>query len=234
MKNIVKYLIFLLVIPAVILLGVFVFKDRQYAFIALIVAVLACVPFFIFFEKNEQNGKLLVIIACMIALCSLSRFVFAALPHFKPVTALVIITAMYFGPQAGFVTGAMTAVISNFYFGQGPWTPFQMFAWGLIGLIAGLIAPIIKKRNAVSMVLLCLFGAFCGALYSLLLDTWTTIWWDGGFNLTRFITSISIAAPVTLIYAASNVVFLAVFAYPMGRIFERIKTKYGIERGNEI
>ena len=228
MKNALKYLVFLALIPAVILLGVFAFNERAYAFIAAAVAILACLPFFISFEKSAQSGKLLVIIACMVALCSLTRFVFAALPHFKPITALVIITALYFGPQAGFMTGALSALISNFYFGQGPWTPFQMFAWGFIGLIAGLLAPLMKRRDVKSVVFLCVFGAFSGAIYSLLLDTWTTLWWDGGFNLSRFIASIAIAAPVTITYAVSNVIFLLIFAYPMGKIFERIKMKYGI------
>lgn len=134
------------------------------------------------FEKSESSGKLLIIIAVMIAMSSVGRFIFAAVPHFKPVTAIVVITAIYFGPRAGFVTGALTAVISNFYFGQGPWTPFQMFSWGVIGLIAGLIAPLIRERKPLPMILLSAYGV----LYSLLMDTWTTLWWDGTFNLKIF------------------------------------------------
>ena len=227
-KIILPYLIFFLAIPSVLFLGVTVFSDREYAFIALSIAILACVPFFVSFEKNKNSGKLLIIIAVMIAISSIGRFVFAAIPHFKPVTALVVITAIHLGPRVGFVTGAMTAIVSNMYFGQGPWTPFQMFSWGIVGLIAGLIAPLIRERKTIPMILLSIYGVISGVLYSLLMDTWVTIWWDGTFNLTRYIANITTAVPVTITYMISNVVFLLVFTFPIGGILERIKYKYGI------
>ena len=146
-KKPLPYLLLLLGIPAVIALGMTVFRDREYAFITMAVTIIACVPFFLSFERNQSNGKLLIIIAAMVALSSVGRLIFAVIPFFKPVTAIVILTAVYFGAEAGFVTGALSAVISNFYFGQGPWTPFQMFTWGLIGLIAGLLAkPMLKSK----------------------------------------------------------------------------------------
>src|SRR5690625_3847939 len=110
----------------------------------------------------------MVVIAVMIALAVVGRFLFLAIPGFKPVTAIVIITAVYFGAEAGFLVGALSALISNLYFGQGPWTPFQMFAWGAIGLIAGL--PFIRIYLMRSKWLIMLFGAFSGVLFSLLMD----------------------------------------------------------------
>src|SRR5690625_7953059 len=87
---------------------------------------------------------MMVVFAVLIALSSISRVLFAPIPVFKPVSAIVILTAIYFGAEAGFLVGALTALLSNIYFGQGPWTPFQMFAWGIIGLIAGL--PFIREK----------------------------------------------------------------------------------------
>lgn len=101
--------------PAAVLLGATVFKDKQYAWISLCVAVLSCVPFFLAFEKGKSGTKEMILIAVMVALSAVGRLIFAWAPSVKPVTTLVIITAMYFGPQAGFMTGALTAVISNFY-----------------------------------------------------------------------------------------------------------------------
>jgi energy-coupling factor transport system substrate-specific component len=232
-KTALQYLILLMAIPAVMLLGVTVFKDRGYAFIALAVAVLACIPFFMSFEKSQRNGKLLIIIAVMIAMSSAGRFIFAALPHFKPVTALVVITAITFGPQAGFVTGALTAVISNFYFGQGPWTPFQMFAWGTVGLIAGWLAPLLCGRGPMAKILLLVYGVLAGVFYSLLMDTWTTLWWDGTFNFTRYAGYIITAVPVTITYAVSNVIFLLAFTSPIGSVLDRMQYKYGIGEKNK-
>jgi energy-coupling factor transport system substrate-specific component len=211
-------------IPAVIFLGSTIFKDRQYAFVTFAVVFLACVPFYLSFERRKDNGKLMIIIAVMVALSSVGRFVFAAVPGFKPVTALVILTALYFGGEAGFVTGSLTAVISNFYFGQGPWTPFQMFAWGLIGLFAGLLA----KKLLKSRILLIIYGVFAGAFYSLLMDIWSVLWWDGAFNYARFIAAVVTALPATAMYSVSNAVFLCIFIRPVGGILNRIKRKYGV------
>lgn len=223
MKKKISYLILCLLIPLVVIGGALLFKDKQYAWISLSVAVLSCVPFFLRFEKKESEAKELILIATMVALSVLGRILFTPIPGFKPVTALVVITAMYFGGEAGFMTGAMSAVISNFYFGQGPWTPFQMFSWGIIGLIAGALAKYLKE----SKVFLVIFAIFSGIFYSLLMDIWTVLWADGYFNLSRYIAAIVSAAQFTVIYAVSNVIFLLLFSKPIGKILERIKTKYG-------
>lgn len=113
----------------------------------------------------------------------------------------------------------------EFYFGQGPWTPFQMFSWGIVGLIAGVFAPQLKK----SLVFRIIYSAVSGVLYSLLMDIYTTLWYDGTFNLTRYIAAVTSAVPVTLTYVVSNVAFIIVLAKPIGSVLERIKTKYGMQ-----
>ena len=118
-KKIIKYLCVFVVAPLIVLCGVFFFGDRKYAFISLVLSVVACIPFFISFEKGKNDARRIVIIAVMTALSVAGRFVFAPIPFFKPVTAIVIITAIYLGSEAGFITGSFSAVVSNFYFGQG-------------------------------------------------------------------------------------------------------------------
>ncbi len=216
--------IFFVVIPAVVIGGAVLFQEKQYAWITLWVTVLSCVPFFFRFEKKENNAKRLILIAAMTALSVVGRILFMPLPGFKPVTAMVVITAMYFGGEAGFMTGALSAVISNFSFGQGPWTPFQMLSWGLIGFAAGLLAEPLKKNR----VLLAVFGALSGAVYSFLMDIWTVLWADGTFNGARYAAALVSAAQFTLIYAVSNVIFLLLLAKPIGSILERIRTKYAL------
>lgn len=223
-KKVIKYLCVFLVAPLIVLCGVFFLGDRKYAFVSLAFSVVACIPFFVSFEKGKNDARRIVIIAVMTALSVAGRFVFAPIPFFKPVTAIVIITAIYLGAEAGFVTGAFSAVVSNFYFGQGPWTPFQMFAWGLIGFLAGLLA----KRLVESKVLLIIFGALSGVVFSFIMDVWTTLWADGTFNIARFIASITTAAPFTVVYMVSNVIFLLLLTKPIGRKLQRLKTKYGI------
>lgn len=223
-KKVIKYLCVFLVAPLIVLCGVFFLGDRKYAFVSLALSVVACIPFFVSFEKGKNDARRIVIIAVMTALSVAGRFVFAPIPFFKPVTAIVIITAIYLGAEAGFITGAFSAVVSNFYFGQGPWTPFQMFAWGLIGFLAGLLA----KRLLESKVLLIIFGALSGVVFSFIMDVWTTLWADGTFNIARFIASITTAAPFTVVYMVSNVIFLLLLTKPIGRKLQRLKTKYRI------
>lgn len=224
MKKVFPYLVYAVAFPLLAIGGAFVFKDKFYAWVTIAAVLLACLPFFIRFEKKETDAKTLILIAVMIAFSVVGRFIFAPLPGFKPVTAMTVLTAMYFGSDAGFMTGALTAVISNFYFGQGPWTPFQMFSWGIIGLIAGIFAEKLKK----SKVFLSIFGALSGILYSLLMDIWTVLWADGYFNFARYLAALVSSLQFTVIYAVSNVIFLLLLSKPTGKILQRVKTKYGI------
>lgn len=222
MRKWLSYIILCLIVPAVVLGGALLFKEKQYAWISLCVTVLSCVPFFLHFEHSENDVRKLILIAAMVAISVIGRFIFTPIPGFKPVTAMVVITAMYFGGEAGFMTGALAAVISNFYFGQGPWTPFQMFSWGIVGFLAGIIADPLKK----SKIVLTVYAVVSGVLYSLLMDVWTVLWADGYFNLSRYAAAVISAAQFTVIYAVSNVIFLLVFSKPIGKILERIKDKY--------
>ncbi|MDD5796537.1 MAG: ECF transporter S component [Oscillospiraceae bacterium] len=223
-KKIIKYIVFLCAMPLLIIGGALIFPQKSFAVVSLLTVLFACVPFFISFEYKKSSSRTLVIIAVMTALSVAGRFVFSPIPFFKPVTTIVIITALYMGEEAGFLTGALSAVISNFYFGQGPWTPFQMFAWGIVGFTAG----ILRKRILQSKIIMTIYALLSGILYSFIMDIWTTLWADGYFNISRFFASIATAAPVTAIYAVSNVIFLLLLAKPIGKKLDRIKTKYGL------
>ena len=223
-KNILTAAIFLIAIPAVIFSGVVFFREKSYAWLSLCIAVFSCIPLFYCFERKESSAKEITVLAVMIAISVAGRFVFAWLPGFKPVTAITVIVALWLGKEAGFVVGSLSAVVSNFYFGQGPWTPFQMFAWGIIGFIAGILANPLKKNK----ILLCIFGALAGILFSLTMDIWSVIWFDSGFNLSRYIAIIAASLPSTVEYAVSNIIFLLLLAKPIGEKLERIKKKYGL------
>lgn len=222
LKKIITYSIFLIIIPALIISGCIIFREKQYTFITASVTILACCAFFLSFEKNEHSVQTLTIIASLTAISIISRIIFAPLQSFKPVTAIIIIAAIYFGGEAGFMVGALTALISNFYFSQGPWTPFQMLAWGLIGFFAGIFSNTLKKNKA----WLIIYGAFAGILYSMLMDIYSVLWFDGSFNLSRYIVTAASSLRFTVIYAVSNIIFLFILAKPIGKKLERIKNKY--------
>src|SRR5690625_4849654 len=219
-KQLISYFILLLLIPITIAIGVTFFEDRSYVFISMTIVILASIPFFISFESREANTRLMIVLAVLVALSVVGRFLFAAVPGFKPVTAIVVIAAIYFGAEVGFLVGALSAIISNIYFGQGPWTPFQMFSWGMIGFIAGL--PSIRNYLVEDRLLLALFCIFAGVIYSLMIDIWTVLSLDSLFNLKRYIAVVSLSTPFMAIYAVSNVVFLLLVIKPIGEKLERI------------
>ena len=106
-KKVIKYLILLFLDPFTVILGAFLFDEIKQIWIALSVAVISCVPFFMTFDKKEVSAERLVVLAVMVALSVAGRFAFSFVPHFKPITALVIITGMYLGAESGFLCGAL-------------------------------------------------------------------------------------------------------------------------------
>ncbi len=207
------------------LCGVFFFNDRKYYIFSIIAAVVTCVPFFLRFERKNIKSRELIVISVMIALNVASRFIFAPLQSFKPVTAITIITGIYLGSDAGFMTGALTALISNFQFVQGPWTPFQMAVWGLIGFLAGALSNIgLFKRKGIVIV----FSGFSGILFSLLMDIWTTVSIDNSFSIWRYFSFVAASIPVMMEYVISNIIFIILLYKPIGAKLERVKIKYGL------
>ncbi|MCD7713148.1 MAG: ECF transporter S component [Firmicutes bacterium] len=207
-------------IPASVVLTAVLFHEKHYAAVSLFVTLLVLILFISGIEKKKTGTRRLVITAVMTSLSVVGRFI----PIFKPVTAMTIISGIYICPESGFTVGALTALLSDFYFGQGPWTPFQMMAWGLIGYIAGLLSSQLQKSRAS---LLC-FGALSGVLYSAVMDVWTVLWYSGDFSLSLYIAAEVTALPYTVSYAVSNVFFLFVLARPFGEKLGRLRIKYGI------
>ncbi len=211
--------------PLVAVLGMILFGGERWDIAAVVTAFLACIPFFLSFERRKPMAREVVLISVMVAFSVAGRVVFAAVPFFKPVTAVVIVAAMYFGPQAGFMTGAMSALISNIWFGQGAWTPFQMLCWGFIGWGAGML----NRRGWLEKSLpLCIYGAFSGALYSLVMDLWTVLSVDGTFSLSRWLAVVISSLPIMGVYCVSNVIFLLLLRKPLGNKLRRLSTKYGV------
>ena len=220
LRKVIKITVPFVIIPLVTILGALVFNEKKHIIISLAVALLSLLLFAAGFEKKSTGTRRMVMVAVMTALCFAGRFI----PFFKPVAALTIITALYLGGEAGFLVGALSAVLSNFYFGQGPWTAFQMLAWGLIGFCAGILSKKLLKSN----VILLLYGALTGVVYSFIMDIWTVLWYNQSFNMNLYIAALVSAVPYTVSYVVSNVLFLCLLAKPFGEKLERIKIKYGI------
>ena len=140
-----------LVIPALIALTVFLGSKRLYMPLSLLILVMIMAPFFMIFERRKPRATEVVLIAMMSALTVASHTFFHIAFPVQIGTAMVIISGISLGPEAGFLIGAMSRFVCNFYMGQGAWTPWQMFCWGLLGFLAGLaFNREISKQNSIS------------------------------------------------------------------------------------
>ena len=226
-----KAAIFLILIgiPCLIFFGIFFLNDRSESFIALCIIGLAMIPFCMIFEDRKPQAREILLIAVMSAIAVVGRMAFFMLPQFKPVTAIVIIAGISLGAEAGFLTGAVAGFVSNFFFGQGPWTPWQMFAFGIIGFLAGILFRGNRAKYKKNKGLLCLYGGVATlGIYGFLMDTSSVVVFGTGFTREALLAMYVSGLPFNIVHAISTMVFLLFLAEPMDRKLERIKKKYGI------
>ncbi|MBE7044268.1 MAG: ATP-binding cassette domain-containing protein [Ruminococcaceae bacterium] len=217
----------LLVMPLTIYIGVRSLGDRKYYFVSLLLILETMLPFMLIFEHRKPQARELVIISVLCAIAVVGRGAFFMLPQFKPVTALVIITGVCFGGETGFFVGAISGFVSNFFFGQGPWTPWQMFAFGIIGFLAGILFR--KGFLRKTRLSLCLFGFFSAfVIYGGIMNPQTVIQTQAHPTMEMFLAAFVSGAPMDLIHAASTAFFLWFIAGAMIEKLERIKIKYGL------
>lgn len=214
-------------IPGALLLGN-ILPGRAHYLTSTLVIIFILIPFFATFEGQKPQARTLVLIAVLCALATISRAILPWLPHFKPIFGVIILSGVALGAQTGFLVGAISAFASNFLFGQGPWTPWQMLAYGVCGLLAGLFY---YKKNHLPRdpVSLGLFG-FTIVLFTVcpLLDTCTVM-----TSLTVFTPSAILAVYTTsiltnLIQASCTLLTLLLISKPMLVKMERIIQKYGL------
>ncbi len=207
-------------IGVVVSIGLFVVRDKYHMAISTIVAILSWVLFVCGLDRKKVGNRRVVVVSVMVALSVIGRM----FPILKPVTVFAMLSGMFLGAEAGFLVGSFSALISDFWFGQGPWTPFQMLAWGLIGFFAGVLATPLKKSRA----FLYVYGVLAAIVFSVIMDVWSAIWIAGEFSISIYIAKLITSVPYTILYAVSNVIFLFFFAKPFSEKLERIRIKYGI------
>ncbi|MEG1441673.1 MAG: ATP-binding cassette domain-containing protein, partial [Oscillospiraceae bacterium] len=216
-----------LAIPLTIYVGIYFFGDRKYYFISLLIILETLLPFAMVFEKRKPQARELVIISVLCAIAIGGRAAFFWVPQVKPVIAIVIIAGVAFGGETGFLVGAITGFVSNMFFGQGPWTPWQMFAFGIIGFLAGVLFQkglLSRKKTP-----LCIFGGVATlCIYGLIMNASAVLTWQTAPKFSMFLATIVTGFPFDLIHAVSTMIFLWFISKPMLEKLDRIKVKYGL------
>lgn len=206
---------------------------RSYVSGSIAVVLCSLVPFLVRFESRRLQARELVTVAVMAALAVASRAAFAWAPGFKPIFAVIMVAGVALGPSSGFFVGAVSALASNFLFGQGPWTPWQMLGYGLCGFVFGLLgrAGILPQGrwSAKTKALACVLGfltvfALCGPV----LDTSSLFFLLSRITPEGVVAVYLAGAPVNAIHGVATAATLLLIANPLLGKLQRLRTKYGV------
>ena len=190
---------------AAIAVETWLWSSRKYYLTSVIIILLAMLPFFARFEVRRPQVSEIVLLAVM--------------------TAFVILTAVAFNAEAGFITGAAAGLISNMFFGQGPWTPWQMFGFGLVGFFAGILFRDREVKTAPMLI----YGFFSVLIiYGVLLDTGSLFMYSQEMSWKALLAMYASGFTFNLIHASGTVVFLLLLQKPVLSKLRRIKIKYGM------
>ena len=224
-SNIATLLIFLLAIPATLILGSGM-SGRWYYLTSTLIIIELLIPFFMTFEGRKPQARELVVIAVMCALAVAAR-VAIPIPNFKAIYGIVMIAGIAFGPQSGFLVGAVSALSSNFFLGQGPYTPWQMMAYGAGGMLAGFLFR--KGRLSRKPILMGIVGFF-GVLFFVgpLLDTCTVFLAPVAMSLKSIMAIYTSGFTVNISQGISTFLVMFLLGKPLLEKLDRIKVKYGM------
>ena len=223
-STLLSLLVLLVLIPGTLYLGTRL-TGKMYYLTSTLVILETMLPFFLRFEARKPKARELVLLAVMCALATASRLLIL-IPDFKPITAIVMLTGIALGAEAGFLTGAVSAFASNFFFSQGPWTPWQMMAYGFGGFLAGLIFHRRKHQNPI---VLAVFG-FCTILMAVgpLLDSCTIFTTASRITWNYILAVFAAGFPVNAKHAIACAVTMLLLSKPLLQKLDRLKNKYGM------
>ncbi|MNI21145.1 hypothetical protein D3C73_746510 [compost metagenome] len=210
---------------AILLLAAVLWWESLYLPLSIMMIVLAMLPFFIRFERRKLRAEEILLIAMLGAIAALSRVPFAALPSVQPTTFVIIMSALVFGAETGFLVGSIAAIASNLFLGQGPWTPWQMFSWGMVGFTAGMLKDTrfmnsLWGKNS--------FGFLWGFVFGWIMNLWSVLGFFEQLSWPVFVSSYAASFYFDLAHALSNVFFITLFSAVWMKILLRVKVKYGL------
>lgn len=223
MKKIAGYLVIGMFIVSVIIMTYF---NIGINYVTIISAAFIIVYFALLFEMKSIDSRKMAGIAALSALGAVARVPFAALPGFQPTTFITAVSGFVLGPVNGFMVGSMSAFISNFFLGQGPWTLWQMLGWGICGAFFGILGIARKKINIVLFIFLC--GVW-GYIYGVILDMWYIIAFIKPITAKAVLAGFAASFYFDTLHAVGNIIFSAIFADKFIKILTRYNKRYDVE-----
>ncbi|HEV7918821.1 MAG TPA: ECF transporter S component [Solirubrobacterales bacterium] len=187
------------------------------------ILVLALVSAFAWFERTRPSARVAATVAMLAAFAVIGRIAFAPFPNIKPTTDIVIIAGFALGAAPGFTVGALAALVSNFYFAQGPWTPWQMAAWGLCGLFGALIGHLTRRQ--ISRLPLAVCCAVAGLGFGVVMNFASAVNFGGADIVTSYLVYQVQSLPFDFAHAGANFVFCLIAGPALVRMLERLRQR---------
>jgi energy-coupling factor transport system substrate-specific component len=181
---------------------------------------------FIWYERTHPTTRVLALVATLAAMAALGRVAFAALPNVKPTTDIVLISGYALGGAPGFMVGAVAALASNLFFGQGPWTPWQMAGWGAVGLFGAALARV--SRGNLGRIPFALAAGVAGLGFGVVMNLHLWVTYSGDHTAAKLGATIASSVPFDLAHAVGNVLFCLAFGPILIRALRRYRTRFEI------
>lgn len=227
-------LLLILAVPAIMLL-LFAMGLQQSALALLASVGTVLVLFFANYEHSRPALRQIMPTLVLAALAAAGRILFAPVPDFKPVSAIAFIAGATLGCRAGFLVGALAALTSNFFFGQGMWTPWQMYAWGLVGYLGGVMArtgAFVRPDGSPRRLALAAAGLFSGFLYGAVINAYDVLAFVKPLTWEGAALRVAASLPFDAMHGVATAVFLLVLYVPWTRRIDRVVHKFDL-RGRD-
>ncbi len=231
-QTILSVLVVLLLTPLTLVLNEAI-GPGSYYLPSMLIVIYAMVPFFVSFESKRPGAREITLLAVMCALAAVSRIAFYWLPGFKPMAAVIAIAGIALGARGGFLVGSLSMFVSNFFFTQGSWTPWQMLAYGLIGFAAGILADrgVAPRENLSKKQLLglcCAAFVFMVVVVGPVLDTSTLFFMISRITPEAVIAIYTASIPANVMQGVATFLTLLLVCNPLLAMIARVKRKYGL------
>lgn len=211
-----------------ILLIVLGIKYKSYINMSLSVTLAVFLIIFLsyfYFEKSSMGTKEIAVIATLSVFAAISRIPFVAILNVQPTTFLVALSGLVFGPYEGFLVGSTAAFISNIFLGQGPYTPWQMLAWGIVGALSGLIGKRGKKLSVKKFAIICFLYGF---LFDWIMNLWSVLIILDPISIKGILTIYLTSVSADIMHAVGNFIFALIFYESFYKVLTRFKSKLEI------
>jgi len=199
----------------------------NWEFAALAILAAALISGFAWYERTHPGSRMLALVATLAGLAAIGRIAFAPIPNVKPTTDIIFIAGFALGGAPGFVVGAVAALASNLLFGQGPWTPWQMVAWGLCGVFGALIGRATGRQ--IGRVWLAILCGIAGLGFGAIMDGSIWVTYAGGQGITQYLAIAATSLPFNIAHALGNVVFALAFGPALLRAVMRYRTRLDVK-----